>query len=112
MNPPRDPHDPDPLSRLLQSWRTTPARIGDEAFAAGVWRRLGPRAEARAAFAWLPRLFASPLAACFLVIASALAGGSAALAYNHATKTERMAAAYARTIDPLQMAPAGTRAGH
>jgi hypothetical protein len=107
------PHDQDPpLSRLLQSWRAAPARIGDEEFAAGVWRRLGAGDEARAALACLFRLFASPLAACFLVIASALAGGGAALACNHATKTERMAAAYVRTIDPLQMTHAGAHAGH
>jgi hypothetical protein len=121
------PHDQaPPLSSLLQSWRAAPARIGDEEFAAGVWRRLGAGTEARAgggtearteagaraALAWLLRLPASPLAACFLVIASALAGGGAALACNHATKTERMAAAYVRTIDPLQMTHAGAHAGH
>ncbi|MDR2673364.1 MAG: hypothetical protein LBC18_00445 [Opitutaceae bacterium] len=109
MNP---PHDQDPLSRLLQSWQAAPARIGDEEFAGGVWARIGPRAAGVAA-ATLPfRLFASPLAACFLVIASALAGGGAALAYNQATKAERMAAAYVRTIDPLQMAHTGAHAGH
>jgi hypothetical protein len=104
------PHDQDPLSSLLQSWRAAPARIGDEEFAEGVWTRIGPRHAAGGTV--LFRLLASPLAACFLVIASALAGGGAALAYNHATKTERMATAYVRTIDPLQMAHTGAHAGH
>ncbi len=104
------PHDQDPLSGLLQSWRAEPARIDDAEFAGGVWARIGPR-RAAGATAML-RLFASPLAACFLVAASALAGGGAALAYNHATQTERMAAAYVRTVDPLQMAHAGAHAGH
>jgi hypothetical protein len=104
------PHDQDPLSRLLQSWRAAPARIDNAEFAEGVWERVGPRRGAVATVFF--RLLASPLAACFLVLASALAGGGAALAYDHATKTERMAAAYVRGIDPLQMAHAGAHAGH
>ena len=45
-----------------------------------------------------------PLAASFVLLLSLATGSGVALAYDSMTRDDRMAAEYARSIDPLQMA--------
>jgi hypothetical protein len=97
MNDPRDP-----LSSTLQSWRHEPTPAPD--FNHQVWARIraADHAPARRPFAFLHR-HALPLAASVAVILSILAGSGSAFALNHTRTTQRMAAAYVRSIDPVQM---------
>lgn len=97
-------NDHDPLSRVLKSWKHDPAPSPD--FAKTVWARIDAAepAPAPSFFAQLlhfPRQL--PIAASFAVILAVLAGTGAGLALNHGQSTDRMAAAYVRSIDPLQM---------
>lgn len=89
------------LSDLLRSTRIDPAR--DPQFEAAVWDRIrrGPgqlsaAAGTTAAFRW-----ALPLAASLALIASVATGIGAGLRVTRAQTNERMAEAYARTIDPI-----------
>ena len=101
----------DPLSRVLKIWKHEPAPAPD--FAKTVWARIDApdQAPAPSFFAQLlhfPRQL--PLAASFAVILAGLAGTGAALTINHGQSTDRMAAAYVRSIDPLQLAADATDA--
>ena len=97
-------NNPDPLSRVLQSWKHDPAPSPD--FNKTVWARIDAADQAPAP-SFLAQLFLFPrqlpLAASFAVLLAGLAGTSAALTLNHGQSTDRMAAAYVRSIDPLQM---------
>ena len=109
------PSPASPLSDLLR--RADPAAgAADSApadFAAAVRSRIR-RAEAAPArpvsiFARLPY----PLAAALALIASLGAGTSLAVARERSARAETFAAAYVRSIDPLQMHAADARsAGH
>ena len=102
-------NDQDPLSALLKTWRHQPRETPE--FNRGVWTRLQAKPVTEES-SLLGRLFhfplasarwAMPIAASVLVLLSLAAGSGAAFAYESATRDERMAAEYARSIDPLQM---------
>jgi hypothetical protein len=102
-------NDHDPLSGLLKTWRHHSHEAPD--FNRGVWSRLEAKPEATEA-GWLRQLlafpaatarWAMPMAACVLLLLSLATGSGAALAYDSITRDDRMAAKYARSIDPLQM---------
>ena len=85
----------DPLSNLLKSWRHEPP--AEPRFSAGVWMRIeAGRKESNvvAFYRWALPLVAS--------LALLLGVGSAMLEVRH-KHADRMAAAYVRTVDPLQM---------
>ena len=85
----------DPLSDLLKSWRHEPPAA--PRFNAGVWARL---ASVREETSLLPFYrWALPLAAS---VALLLGIGSAVQVARH-QHADQMAAAYARSVDPLQM---------
>lgn len=90
----------DPLKDLLQRWRHEPT--DDPSFNAGVWDRIN-RAESGqpAPVAVLPYRLLLPLAASLTLIASVAAGVSAGLSVTRTQTSDRMAAAYARSIDPI-----------
>jgi len=102
-------NDQDPLALLLKKWRLQPGEVPD--FNRSVWARL--QAKPATEDSSLPgRLLPFPLAstrwamsvaASLLVLLSLAAGSGAAFAYESINRDERMASAYARTIDPLQM---------
>ena len=93
------------LSRLLQSWQPHPPEAAPE-FSHAVWARI----ERAAAPSQRAGLFGLPAtvraAACWAVALSAFGGSAAAYAYDSLTRDERMAAAHARAIDPLQITAA------
>ena len=106
-------NDDDSLSSLLKTWRHQPREAPD--FNRGVWSRL----QAKPASSAMPSLFgqlrafpsatsrcAMPLAASFVLLLSLATGSGVAFAYESMTHDDRMAAEYARSIDPLQMAMA------
>ena len=85
----------DPLSDLLKTWRHEPP--AEPRFNAGVWARIDAgRKESPAAsfYRW-----ALPLAACLAVVL----GVGSAMRESRQEHADRMAAAYVRTVDPLQM---------
>jgi len=85
----------DPLSDLLKSWRHQPS--AEPRFNAGVWTRIeAGRKESNVLsfYRW-----ALPLAASLALL---LGVGSAVLEVRQ-RHADRMAAAYVRTVDPLQM---------
>ena len=94
----------DPLTHVLKSWKHDPAPSPN--FAKTVWARIDAADQAPA-----PSFFAQllhfpgrlPIAASFAVIFAVLAGTGAGLALNRGQSTDRMADAYVRSIDPLQM---------
>jgi|SRR5882724_3097922 len=107
MSPP-----PDPLRDLLQTWQHRPEQ--DPHFNAGVWSRLAeePAKGVQPSSRWaylLPFSLESwsrgslSVAASVLIVLSVALGSGAALAYDSLTRDQRMATAYAHTIDPLQM---------
>ena len=105
-------NDHDPLSRVLKSWKHDPAPAPD--FAKTAWARIDATEQAPAPsffaqFLYFPRQL--PIAASFAVILAVLAGTGAGLALNRGQSTDRMAAAYVRSIDPIQMT-ADTTASH
>lgn len=114
-------HAADPLSDLLR--RADPAAPGAPApvaFAAAVHARIRS-ADTEAAWhpAGGPRGVSSalarhllPLAAALAVLASILAGGSAALAAHRRENTEHFAAAYARSVDPVLMHATHSASAH
>lgn len=90
---------PDSLRALLRRWQHTPPSAPD--FAAGVWARLeAARRDERVviAFRW-----ALPIAASVALFL----GVGAARTQTRRAHAERMAAAYVRTVDPVQMADHG-----
>jgi len=94
-------NSPDPLNSLLASWRHEPAPASD--FNTGVWARIrgGEAARPLAPIVRFP--WALPLAASVAVLLSIAGGTGWALALNEAQSADRMASAYVRSIDPLQM---------
>jgi hypothetical protein len=101
-----------PLSSLLARWRHEPAP--DAGFAEGVWLRIDDASSRPGRRPIMAELLsfskALPLAAAFAV----MAGIGAGVLANRAEATDRFAAMYARSIDPLQMSalPAGPAALH
>lgn len=91
----------DPLSPTLQSWRHEPAPAPD--FNEGVWARIRSAETARPPASVFHFPIALPLAASVAVLLALAAGTGGAFALSHARATDRMAAAYVRTIDPVQM---------
>ena len=114
----------DPVSDLLKTWRIPPAESSH--FSHAVWRRIHSaetqqRELSPGAFALLARVFripaeqfrwALPVAAGLVVMASIAAGTTAAHVYDSQRRTELMASAHARSIDPLLMADASGPTGH
>ncbi len=94
-------NSPDPLNSLLASWRHEPAPAAD--FNAGVWSRIRAGEAARPLAPIVRFPWALPLAASVAVLLSIAEGTGWALALNEAQSADRMASAYVRSIDPLQM---------
>ena len=92
---------PDPLKSLLASWRHDPAPVAD--FNVGVWARIQAGEQARPLAAIVRFPWALPLAASVAVLLSIAGGMGWALALNEAQSSDRMASAYVRSIDPVQM---------
>ncbi len=103
----RDPN----LSNVLRNWRHTVSPA--PRFNAEVWARIEAARDAPwtvAAFLagrfGLPaeRLhWAVPLAASLALVFAMAAGAGAGVLHTRLTENDRMASAYVRTIDPLQM---------
>ena len=106
--PDRDPS----LSEALRTWRHEPPPA--PRFNAEVWARIEAAREApwsAAAFLasrlGIPALqfrWALPLAASLALAFAVAVGAGAGAIQGHQARDDRMAAAYVRTIDPLQMA--------
>ena len=102
--------DPD-LSQVLRNWRHTPPAA--LRFNAAVWARIEAAREAPwAAAAIIARglgipaqhfRWALPLGAMLTLALAALVGVGAGTLHSSLRENDRMAAAYVRTIDPLQM---------
>lgn len=98
-----DPTPRDPLSSALRAWRHNPVPAPD--FQERVWTRIRSADTARTASVFhFPQ--ALPLAASLAILASVAAGTGTAFALNRTLSTERMAVAYVRTIDPVQLTAA------
>lgn len=107
--------DPE-LSRVLQDWRHEPPPAPD--FNAGVWARIEAARDApwSAAAALAARLgipahsfrWVLPLAASLALTLAASVGAGLGYVQGHHTYNDRMAAAYVKTIDPMQMSAART----
>jgi hypothetical protein len=98
-------NDDSALSRLLKTWQPqTPESAPD--FGENVWARI----ELSSPSAPSGRLFRFPstlrAAACWAAALSAFGGSAAAYAYDSLTRDERMAAAHAAAIDPIQITAA------
>jgi hypothetical protein len=104
----------DPLSSTLQSWHHEPAPAPE--FNDQVWARIHAAAAPSAAHASATILhfpWALRLAASLAVLLSLATGSGTAFALNQTRTTERMALAYVRTIDPVQMtSSAGPHQAH
>jgi hypothetical protein len=87
----------DPLSTLLKSWRHEPP--SEPRFNSGVWARIEAGRRESGALSFYR--WALPLAACLAVVL----GAGTALRESRRQHTDRMAAAYVRNVDPLQMPP-------
>jgi hypothetical protein len=102
-------NDDDSLSPLLKTWRHQPPDA--RGFNRGVWSRLQANSAPKESgvfgrllhFPIAGASWAMPVAASFALLLSLAAGSGAALAYESLTHDDRMAAEYARSIDPLQM---------
>ncbi len=105
-------NDRDPeVSRVLQSWRHEPASA--PRFNAEVWARIEAARETPwAAAAVIARSlgiparsfrWALPLGASLLLALAATLGAGVGYLQTSLTRTDRMAAAYVQSIDPLQM---------
>jgi hypothetical protein len=97
--------DHGPLSRLLQRWQPrSPEPLSD------FEKNVGARIDRQTSSASMGVLFRFPstlrAAACWAAALSAFGGSAAAYAYESLTRDERMAAAHARAIDPLQIVAA------
>jgi len=89
----------DPLQDLLQRWRHEPQASPD--FQGGVWARIGQADAAPRKVTVFPFRLILPLAASLTLIASVAAGVSTGLSVARSQTADRMAANYARSIDPL-----------
>lgn len=89
----------DPLQDLLQRWRheAPPA----PAFRDAVWARIAQAETASPVAPLIPFRLILPLAASLTLIASVAAGVGAGLSVARSQTADRMATAYARSIDPL-----------
>ncbi len=105
-------NDRDPeVSRVLSSWRPEPASA--PRFNAEVWARIEAARESPWAAAAVvarglgipARSFgwALPLGASLLLALAATLGAGVGYLQTSLTRTDRMAAAYVQSIDPLQM---------
>lgn len=102
--------DPD-LSRVLKDWRHEPPPA--PGFNASVWARIEAARDApwAAAAALATRLgipahsfrWVLPLAASLALALAATAGAGLGYVQGYASYNNRMAAAYVKTIDPVQM---------
>lgn len=100
------------LSRLLEAWRHEPPPA--PRFNAEVWTRVGRMRDASwAAATYVTRVlglpgrcvrWVMPLGAALLMALAAFLGAGAGRLHTSLTRTNRMASAYLKTIDPLQMA--------
>ena len=106
----------DPLSDLLRTWTYEPPADSD--FNRSVWARIEQKTSAPRPARGLAAIFAFPLAwnpalaAGFAILLSAAIGSGAAMAYDHSAREKKMAAVYARSIDPLQMTANAAPAHH
>lgn len=101
----------DPLSDCLQQWRAPlPDTTG---FNASVWRRIH-ETNTDESILVLPVLRPLPfaMAASITLLLAAVAGSSVAYAYGELTRDNRMAAAYTRSIDPIQKTSAEIAYAH
>lgn len=104
-----DPTHRDPLSSSLRAWRHEPVPAPD--FRDRVWTRIRSTDTARTASVFhFPQSLS--LAASLAILASVAAGTGTAFALNRTLSTERMAVAYVRTIDPVQLTAAGDHSPH
>ena len=100
----------DPLHSLLASWRHEPATDSD--FNTRVWARIQADTQARPLAPILRFSWALPMAASVTMLVSIAGGAGWALALNEAESAEQMAAAYVRSIDPVQMSTAENAHDH
>jgi hypothetical protein len=102
----------DPLGATLRTWRHEPAPSPD--FDKAVWARIRSAETSApthtASILHFPSAF--PLAASVAVLLSIAAGTGTAFALNRTLSTDRMAAAYVRSIDPFQMTAGDTHVSH
>lgn len=89
----------DPLKDLLLRWRHEPPPA--PTFQAGVWDRIAQASDALRGATVLPFRQLLPLAASLTLIASVAAGIGLGLSVTRSQTADRMAAAYARSIDPM-----------
>jgi hypothetical protein len=99
----------DPLDSTLRTWRHEPAPA--PGFDNQVWARIRS-SETAASSNILHFPSALPLAASLAILLSVAAGTGTAFALNRTLSTERMALAYVRSIDPVQMSATDAHASH
>lgn len=102
----------DPLASTLRTWRHEPAPA--PGFDKAVWARIRSAETAAPARTASILHFPSslPFAAGLAVLLSIAAGTGTAFALNRTLSTDRMAAAYVRNIDPVQMTATDAHASH
>lgn len=112
-----DPDSRDPLASTLHAWRHEPAPTPD--FHDQVWTRIRSEVGTTSPAVALAKEgnilrfpSALPLAASLALLLSIAAGTGTAFALNHTRSTDRMAAAYVRTIDPVQLTASGAHSAH
>jgi hypothetical protein len=91
----------DPLSSTLQSWRHEPSPA--PAFNKHVWARIRSETAAQKRVALFNFSSSLPLAAGLAILFAVAAGSGTAFALNQTRTADRMATAYVRSIDPVQM---------
>tara|TARA_R110002050_G_scaffold286990_1_gene437860 strand:- start:248 stop:559 length:312 start_codon:yes stop_codon:yes gene_type:complete len=91
---------PDPLGPLLSRWQPDVAPA-DPSFAAEVWRRIDQPVHVRPSP--LARLIRFPAALPLAAGLAIMCGVVTAVSVNRAEHRATLAAAYARSIDPLQL---------
>jgi hypothetical protein len=86
---------------MLQTWRHTPAPDPD--FNRTVWAHIksAPSAQSWSELFHFPG--ALPLAASLAIVCALAAGSGGAVALKRSMTSDRMATAYVRSIDPVQM---------
>jgi hypothetical protein len=103
-------NEQDSLSTLLKTWRHKPNE--EPGFSQNVWAQIRAEQGRPAETSFLAQLlafpsrgsrWAMPAAASILLLFSLATGSGVAYAYSSLTRNDRMAAEYARSIDPLQM---------
>jgi hypothetical protein len=97
--------DQSSLRRLLRCWQPrAPETAAD--FGKCVWARINRSATESSRHGLLHFPSTLRAAACWAVALSTFGGTAAAYAYDSLTRDERMAAAHAAAIDPLQITAA------